>query len=218
MKAMHRLLMLSATYQQSSPRLEGNSTSHDYSSFERRRLRAEELRDAMLAISHELKPGPGREHAFPSPVTATFSQHGPFSAVYEHQQRSIYLMTQRIKRHPFLALFDGPDPNATTADRRPTTVPTQALYFLNSPFVHEMAAKCANHLRANQPNDVQRVNQAWRLTTGRSPSPIEQSEAAVFLAAYRAELTAAGQVDPEAGALAAYVRSLFGSNEFLHLD
>ena len=218
MKAMHRLLMLSATYQQSSPRLEGNSTSHDYSSFERRRLGAEELRDAMLAISHELKPGPGREHAFPSPVTATFSQHGPFSAVYEHQQRSIYLMTQRIKRHPFLALFDGPDPNATTADRRPTTVPTQALYFLNSPFVHEMAAKCATHLRANQPNDVQRVNQAWRLTTGRSPSPTEQSEAAVFLAAYRAELTAAGQVDPEAGALAAYVRSLFGSNEFLHLD
>ena len=52
-------------------------------------------------------------------------------------------MTQRIKRHPFLALFDGADPNATTAVRLATTVPTQALYFLNDPFVHAKAEKYA---------------------------------------------------------------------------
>ena len=218
MKAMHRLLMLSATYQQCGPQVDANSGSDDYSTFERRRLSAEELRDAMLAISHELDAEPGREHAFPSPVTSTFTQHNPFGAVYDHRQRSIYLMTQRIKRHPYLALFDGADPNAPTADRRGTTVPTQALFFLNSPFVHEMAAKCTAHLQASLPNDYDRVIQAWRLTTGRSPTTAEMTEAAVFLGAYQTELKAAGQSNPQLGALTAYVRSLFGSNEFLHLD
>ena len=127
-------------------------------------------------------------------------------------------MTQRLKRHPFLALFDGPDPNATTADRRLTTVPTQALYFLNSPFVYEKSLKCADRLRSAKPDDAQRVELAWRLTTGRAPTESEQSEAAEFLTACRAELLAAGNSDPESAALAAYVRALFGSNEFLFLD
>ena len=241
-KAMHRLIMLSATYQQagqysvtSNPSsvvagtLGGGAPNTgslntdllitDYfSPFERRRLSAEELRDSILAISGELDPTQGRGHPFPSPVSSAYSQHGPFSAVYDHNQRSVYLMTQRIKRHPFLALFDGPDPNATTADRRTTTVPTQALYFLNSPFVHEKSDKCASRLRSTCADDAQQVELAWRLTTARAPTESERAEAAEFLAAYRAELLAAGQTNAEPAALAAYVRSLFGSNEFLHLD
>ncbi len=231
-KAMHRLLMLSATYQQAGQLsvtgdqdVAARRTASDadplnpgYTFFERRRLSAEELRDAILASSGELDPNPGHGHPFPSPVTAAYSQHGPFSAVYDHNQRSIYLMTQRLKRHPFLALFDGPDPNATTAERRTTTVPTQALYFLNSPFVHAKADKCASHLRSACPDEPQQLQLAWRLTTGRLPTETELGEAAEFLAAYRAELVAAGQTDPDAIALAAYVRSLWGSNEFLHLD
>ena len=127
-------------------------------------------------------------------------------------------MTQRLKRHPFLALFDGPDPNATTAERRTTTVPTQALYFLNAPFVHEKADKCARRLRSTCPDEPQQLQLAWRLTTGRLPTETELGEATEFLAAYRAELVAVGQTDPDPIALAAYVRSLWGSNEFLHLD
>ncbi len=236
MKAMQRLMMLSATYQQggkdaattdpSPDALAGlsagprntDSLNSEYSSFVRRRLSAEELRDAILTVSGELDRTPGEGHPFPSPVTSSFTQHAPFSADYEHNQRSLYLMTQRIKRHPFLALFDGPDPNASTPDRRLTTVPTQALYFLNSPFVHEQAAACARRLRAACPEEAQQIALAWRLTTGRAPTEFERVEAADFLAAYRAELSAAGQTNPEPTALAAYVRSLLGSNEFLHLD
>lgn len=66
--------------------------------------------------------------------------------MYEHDKRSVYLMVQRIKRHPFLALFDGADPNSSTAERRLTTVPTQALYFLNDPFVHAKSVKMAERL------------------------------------------------------------------------
>ncbi|NOS69025.1 MAG: DUF1553 domain-containing protein [Verrucomicrobia bacterium] len=216
-KAMHRLIMLSSTYQQANQ--PGDGTSHsDYSAFTRRRLDAEEIRDSILAISGELNTSPATGHPFPSPVTSAYSQHGPFSAAYDNDRRSVYLMTQRIKRHPFLALFDGPDPNASTADRRTTTVPTQALYFLNSPFLHEKAAKCASRLRLACGDESQRIEMAWRLTTGRTPTESERSEAAEFLSAYRAELVAAGQADAEPGALAAYVRSLFTSNEFLHLD
>ena len=147
-----------------------------------------------------------------------FSQHGPFSAVYDNNKRSVYLMVQRIKRHPFLALFDGADPNTTTPDRRATTVPTQALFFLNDPFVHAKAEKCAARLQAACPDEAQRIELANRLALGRSPTGIERTEAAEFLAAYRAEVIATGKGNAATAALAAYVRTLFGSNEFLHLD
>lgn len=232
LKAMHRLIMNSAAYQQSTEPLAADSTSPKtsvglqkasgykglYASFENRRLSAEEIRDAILAISGDLDRTPGKGHPFPSPVTAAFTQHGPYSAVYEHNQRSVYLMTQRIKRHPFLALFDGPDPNATTAERRTTTVPTQALFFLNSPFVHEKATHLATRLRSEFKTDEQRVTRLWKLTAGRIPTSTERDEALVFLKEYQAELRASGQPDVENTALAAYARSLLGSNEFLHLD
>ena len=214
-KAMHRQIMLSATYQQSST---GAASAELLAGFPRRRLSAEELRDSILAISGELDPAPGREHPFPPPTSWGFSQHGPFNAVYDHDKRSVYLMTQRIKRHPFLALFDGADPNATTPDRRTTTVPTQALFFLNDPFVHAKSEKCASRLQAAAPDEPQRIALAHRLVLGRAPSAMELKDGGEFLAEYRAELAAAGQGNPELRALAAYVRTLFGSNEFLHID
>ncbi|MDB6171935.1 MAG: Protein of unknown function (DUF1553)/Protein of unknown function (DUF1549)/Planctomycete [Chthoniobacteraceae bacterium] len=220
-KSMHRLIMLSATYRESSIASaagEEHDTGDLYASFARRRLSAEELRDSILAISGELDLLPGREHPFPSPTSWGFSQHGPFNAVYEHNKRSVYLMTQRIKRHPFLALFDGADPNTTTAERRSTTVPTQALFFLNDPFVHAKAEKCASRLQLASPGEPERIESAWRLALGRLPTETERAEAILFLANYRAELTAAGQGNNEITPLSAYVRALFGSNEFLHID
>ena len=214
-KAMHRLIMLSATYQQDSS---GEGAGEFYNSFARRRLSAEETRDSILAISGELDLTPGREHPFPSPITWGFSQHGPFSAVYDHNQRSIYLMVQRIRRHPFLALFDGADPNASTPERRTTTVPTQSLFFLNDPFVHAKAEKFAQRLLAAQAEESARITTATRLTLGRDPTDVEAAEASGFLAAYRAEMLASGQGNAEIGPMAAYVRTLFGSDEFLTLD
>ena len=239
-KAMHRRMMLSATYQQASvadaaalarvrvsdttPHVLANvatSDSHDpdlYASFPRRRLSAEEIRDAILAVSGELDLSPALEHPFPTPINWGYTQHGPFSAVYDHNQRSVYLMTQRLKRHPFLALFDGADPNATTAERLGTTVPTQALFFLNDPFFHTKAEKWATRLQAASPDEQTRIEHAWLRAIGRSPHAIEQSEATEFLAAYRIELAAAKMDNVETRSLAAYLRTLIGSNEFLHVD
>ncbi len=223
-KAMHRLMMLSATYQQASVAgagtrgTERTEVAEQYVSFARRRLSAEEIRDAILFVSGELDPTPAQEHPFPTPINWGYTQHGPFSAVYDHNQRSVYLMTQRLKRHPFLALFDGADPNATTAERLGTTVPTQALFFLNDPFVHTKAEKWATRLQAASPDEMQRIEHAWLRAIGRPPTEIERGEATEFLAACRTELAAAKMDNVETRALAAYLRTLIGSNEFLHVD
>jgi mono/diheme cytochrome c family protein len=224
-KAMHRLLILSATYQQSSTSnltapndLDESPAADTYAAFARRRLSAEEIRDSILTISGELDRTLARGHPFPSPTGWGFTQHAPFSAVHDHTRRSVYLMTQRLKRHPFLALFDGADPSATTAVRLATTVPTQALYFMNDPFVHSKAEQYASRLQTAWPDDRQRIEQAWHDVLGRSPTDIERTEAVRFLNDYRAEL-AVSKVDRTGlRALAAYVRTLFGSNEFVYLD
>ncbi len=216
-KAMHRLILSSAAYQQ-APVEGGAPEAAAFASFQRRRLSAEEIRDSILAVSGELDETPGRAHPFPSPVTAGYTQHTPFSAVYDHRQRSVYLMAQRIKRHPFLALFDGPDPNATAADRRVTTVPTQALFFLNSPFVHENSGAAARRIVALPCDARRKVAMAWEMALGRGPTESERAEAADFLAECRAELAAQGSPDPDTAALAACLRAIFASNEFLHVD
>jgi len=240
-KSMHRLIMASAAYRQASartlaaeaaavagdtipvtappsPAATDGSTGGTISTFARRRLGAEETRDAILLASGTLDSSPGQGHAFPSPVSWGFTQHGPFSAVYEHHRRSVYLMTQRIKRHPFLALFDGPDPNASTAERRTTTVPTQALYFLNDPFVHASSEAFADRMLASASDEAGQIVASYRFALGRNPGPPEQASAAAFLAAYRSELAAAGLDHGPRPALAAFARVLFGSNEFLTVD
>ncbi len=223
-KAMHRLIILSATYQQSatSGTTEGDAregTLADcFTPFARRRLSAEEIRDSILLKSGELDRAVGRGHPFPSPVDWGFTQHAPFSALYDHDKRSVYLMTQRIKRHPFLALFDGADPNASTAVRQTTTVPTQALFFLNDPFVHTKAEKYAARLQAARPDDPGQIELAWRGVLGRSPTEFEREEGMAFLKEYRDGLASLKRQSRDLRALAAYVRTLFGSNEFIYLD
>ncbi|MCW5558860.1 MAG: DUF1553 domain-containing protein, partial [Verrucomicrobiae bacterium] len=182
------------------------------------RLGAEELRDSILLVSGELDESPGEGHPFPAPTTWGFTQHGPFSAVYDHQRRSVYLMTQRIKRHPFLALFDGPDPNASTPERRLTTVPTQALFFLNDPFVHANADRLAARIGTEADDPAAQVRSAYRRILGRNPAAKESEDGVHFLARYGEELDASGLEKDANRPLAALVRVLFGSNEFLTVD
>lgn len=224
-KAMHRLIMQSATYQQSStplPEMLELATQRDisdtYFHYQRRRLDAEEIRDSLLVLSGTLDTSPGEDHPFPSPITWGFSQHGPYSAVYDHDKRSIYLMVQRIKRHPFLALFDGADPNTSTAVRFGTTVPTQSLFFLNDPLVHQRADAWRDRLITRFPTFAERVDRAVLEATGKPADEKTSALAQRFYERYREELA---DLDPQEGErqiLSAYLRSLFGSNAFLYVD
>jgi hypothetical protein len=210
-KELHRIIVTSEAYQRSAAADEGNVKTDPGDSYlwryPRRRLNAEEIRDAMLAVSGDLDTTPGGPHPFPDSKTWGFTQHGPFSAVYETNRRSVYLMTQRIKRHPFLALFDGPDPNTSTASRQSTIVPTQALFFLNDPFAHARAESLAVRV-LKLPDDKTRVEYVCRLFFGRPAREKDLAIAGRFLT---------NEGDRKA-TCAAWLRVLFASNEFLYID
>ena len=208
-KAMHRLILSSAAYQRASAApAAADPDNRLLAHFPRRRLTAEELRDSLLTASGQLDLTPAEAHPFPAEATWKFSQHNPFNAVYETNKRSAYLMVQRQRRHPFLSLFDGADPNATTAARQTTTVPTQALYFINDPFFHSQADALAKKL-ASLPDDDTRIGKAWSILFQRQPTAVETQRTKSFLASYPADNSAKW---------AAQVRVLMASNEFLHID
>ncbi len=151
----------------------------------------------MLAVSGNLDTTTGGEHPFPPVEKWGFTQHAPFYGIYPTNRRSIYLMQQRLKRHPFLALFDGADPNISTAQRALTTVPTQALYLMNSEFVHDSSQGFAQRLLRERNGVDERLQLAYLVSVGRPPTAVEQKAAVTFLTEYRQALAAAGR--PTAG-------------------
>jgi hypothetical protein len=221
-KAMHRLVMLSATYQLSAGDQKPGFSEKPgfYAAFTRRRLDAESIRDAMLAVGGNLDRAMGGRHPFPPVQQCKFTQHAPFNAVYPTNKRSVYLMTQRIKRHPFLALFDGPDANASTAIRVATTVPTQALFLMNDPLVHEQSAGFARRILTARTDDPGRLELAFVMALARPPTTEETREGLDFLARYRRLMESAHlpASEHDSQAWAAFARTLLARNEFLFVD
>ena len=188
------------------------------SRFPRRRLDAESIRDSILAVSGGLDRTPGGPHPFPPVETWGFTQHAPFKAVYETNHRSLYLMTQRIARHPFLALFDGPDPNSSTAERSLTTTPTQALYMMNDPLVHGEADRLARKLLADIADDASRIDAAHQLLFGRPASEAERQASRQWLDRYLGQLGAVPEGERLPAAWAGFLRTMLASNEFIYVD
>src|SRR5687767_3333339 len=100
----------------------------------------------MLSVSGRLNLERPDAHPFPPIHDWSYTQHNQFRAVYDSSHRSVYLMTQRLQRHSFLALFDGADPNTTTEKRTSAIIPLQALYFMNSPDLKIAAEAFAERL------------------------------------------------------------------------
>jgi len=225
-KALHRQIMISATYRQSA----GAATSENYAKgmavdpnnnhywrFDRRRLSAEELRDSLLVASGQLDKSPGGPYPIPPASGWSYTQHVPFAGVAETDKRSIYMMTVRNRRQPFMGLFDGADPNATTPQRQVTTVPTQALYFLNDAFFHAQAEKVARRI-LTQPDDTGRLDELYRIVFQRTPESRERDAALAFLSNYTSVLADTPAADRPLAAWSAFARVLLSSNEFLYLD
>ena len=141
-----------------------------------------------LTISGELEPGPGGPHPFPHMGTWMFMQHDPFNAVYPSKRRSVYLMTQRIQRHPFLGMFDGADPAISTAQRPLTITPIQALFFMNSELVHQTAGIWAKHLTESQPSKRARWRTPIALLSDGAPTPEEVAGASQIFSSARKTL------------------------------
>ncbi|MBL9166149.1 MAG: PSD1 domain-containing protein [Verrucomicrobiales bacterium] len=223
-KAMHRRIMLSSTYQQSSHRparaVEQDPGNETFSGYPRRRLDAESLRDSLLWLGGDLDLRLPGAHPFPAPKDWKFTQHNPFRAVYDSRHRSVYLMTQRIQRHPYLAIFDGADPAASTAFRTRSTTPLQALHLLNDGLVHEQAKRFAGRIVSGREDQAARIRLSFRQALGRVPAGEEVSLAVAFLDRVRERSRASGASAQTADVESwqAYARTLFRLNEFVYLD
>lgn len=173
----------------------------------------------MLQVGGRLDRSVPQSHPFPAVDTWAFTIHRPFHAVYESNHRSVYLMVQRNRRHPYLALFDAADPNQSIAARQPTTTPTQSLFLMNSPFVHEAAGGFARRIVSLPGDDDEKVRWAFETAHGQVPEESIVRDAAEFVSAYREKLAGKdGAEEPEITAWSALARVLLTSNAFLYVD
>ena len=222
-KSLHRLIMNSRTYQLSSVDDEANLAvdpgNRWHWRYSRRSLDAESIRDAMLTVSGRLDRNVPESHPFPAVDTWAFTIHNPFHAVYDSNHRSVYLMVQRNRRHPYLALFDAADPNQSIATRQPTTTPTQALFLMNSPFVHEASDGLARRVLSVSGDDHAKTRWAFETAHGRIPEDAVVHDAVAFVAAYREKLAGSDAIgEKDVAAWSALARVLLTSNAFLYVD
>jgi hypothetical protein len=209
-KRLHKLLMSSDAYQRKSG---SGERAAALAAFPRRRLTAEELRDTYLKVSGVLDPEPGAAHPFPPEHTWAFTQHTPFADEYDSSKRSVYVMQKRNRRTPFFALFDGPDPNTSTARRDNTTVPTQALWLMNSAFVQSTGDVLAKRTTSGTGDVDKWMTSLYRTLLGRHPSAAERAD--YYLLEYQLY---DGKSGTTPRAWNAYVKALLVSNEVLYVD
>ncbi len=210
LKSLHRLIVTSATYRQSS-RYDAGAAAVDADNrllwrFSPQRLEAEALRDTTLAVAGQLNEqmaGPGyRDFDTFTRNTQFYEMKDPIGAQFN--RRSVYRTWVRSGRNRFLDVFDCPDPSTKTPRRAVTVTPLQALALMNNSFVLRMSERLADRLRREAGDDVgAQVRRAYRLAYNREPDDEELSEAASFVAAQ---------------GLAELCRVIFNSNEFLYVD
>jgi Protein of unknown function (DUF1553)/Protein of unknown function (DUF1549) len=215
-KQMHKLMLLSATYQQSSsPRMSAaipagagdqDPDNQLFSRMNRCRLEGEIIRDSLLAVSGRLNDKMGGPGVFPPlpPESKVSAKDWPVTAaVDEHCRRSVYLFARRNLRIPFLETFDLPDSNQSCPKRQQSTTGPQALALLNSAEVTAAAQALAKRLEKEAPTTDERVTLAFRIAFGRRPSADESASAREFL---------------RESPLSELCRALLNANEFVYVD
>lgn len=216
-KKLHRRILLSSAYRQSSA-FNAASAKVDPDNkllwrFNRRRLEGEAIRDSMLAVSGALNTkmyGPG---VFP-PLPAGMTTRGGWKKNEDDadaSRRSVYIFVRRNTRYPMIETFDMPDTHESCARRNNTVTPMQALELMNNNLVMEWSrdfAKLVKNDRGLTP-DAQ-IDRAWRLAYSRPADDQEKLKAVGFLQKQQA----AGSTSP----LADLCHVLLNSNEFLYIN
>jgi hypothetical protein len=201
LKSLHRSILMSATYQQSSvgdaANLETDPDNRYLWRMNRRRLEVEPWRDAVLAVSGQLDREMG----------GTSSQLND-----GHRRRTLYGYVSRHQLNDLLRLFDFPDPNITAGERSVTTVPLQQLFVLNSGFMIGQSRALAARLSKEADSDTGRVERMFRLLYGRQPTDEEQQAAGRFLA------ESEKQPDDSLSTLEQFCLAMLGTNEFAYID
>ena len=194
MKPMHRMMVLSSTYRQSSAAAaEARASEKDPENrllwkFNRRRLEAEELRDTMLAVAGKLnREAGGKSIMIPVEQELVESLYKPdqwqvAQDPEEHNRRSVYLIAKRNLRLPFMEVFDQPALMTTCAAREASTHAPQALELLNGRTSNQLAEALAKRLvREVGTNPEQLTERAYLLARGRMPTDDEKKLAVTFI-------------------------------------
>ncbi|HWN96606.1 MAG TPA: DUF1549 and DUF1553 domain-containing protein, partial [Methylomirabilota bacterium] len=189
-KQMHKLVLLSETYQQSS-RASAQALARDpenkmFSRQNHLRLEGEAIRDSLLVISGRLNAkvgGPSVLPPIPPDITSTSKNWTPSADSADHTRRSLYIFARRNLRFPFLEVFDAPDSNLSCPERGRSTTAPQSLTLLNSDEVMSAAKATAARVMKETKSPEQQIERAFRLTIGRGPSAKEHDLTREFLAA-----------------------------------
>ena len=219
-KNLHRLIVLSSTYQQSSPTsTEYSVLSTQYSKdpdnrllwhFPRRRLEAEAIRDSLLAVSGRLDRtagGPAITHV--KNREFLFDHTSTDGTKYDSRRRSIYLPVVRNNLYDVFQLFDTTDATVTKGDRATTTVATQALFYMNSELVADCAKSLADRLK-DIPSPAGQIEGLYRMSLGRAPSVKEAERVIAALASFKSDGVGTG--------LALVCQAVLSSNEFAYVE
>jgi hypothetical protein len=224
-KAMHRLIMLSSTYQMST-RYNSEAALADPENrlhwrMSRRRLEAESIRDAILAVSGELDATMGgtllgvKNHAY---VYSTVTIEG---VVYNTNRRSVYLPVVRSGLYDVFQAFDFADPSVSSGLRVPTTVAPQALFMMNDRLVLRCSEAMARRLLERPGlDDAGRIQHAYLAAYGRPPVEKEIARASESLRRFGSVLEAQGVAQPDCRLRAwqGLCQAMIAASEFIYLD
>jgi hypothetical protein len=229
-KSMHRLIMLSNTYQMSSLSDGSNEQTDAQNRYlwrmNRRRLEAEALRDSVLAVAGNLNLKMGGRPVIP-PLSQEersglwSNDQWPVSLdPEEHSRRSVYLYVKRSFPYPMFAAFDMPDTSVSCPRREATTVAPQALAMLNSDFMMVQAQQLATRLQKECGDDPERwVSTAWQGAFSRLPSQSEREKALQFLSRNEDHEAATQSSQPSKSlGLVELCLVIFNMNEFMYVD
>jgi hypothetical protein len=188
LKPLHRLILTSQAWQQRTSRGPGEL----WRRVSLRRLSAEEIRDAMLAVSGALNRepfGPAIRPWVPAEAISKINANDGWAPdVVDGPatwRRSVYIHRKRVGLFPMLNVFDAAEPTTSCARRASTTTPLQALDLLNSRFVLDPARLFAGRLDREAGADAsERIDRAWRWCTGRPPTPAESERCRELAAAH----------------------------------
>jgi mono/diheme cytochrome c family protein len=238
LKEMHRLLMNSAAYRQSSAH-NAAAAGKDPANrllwrYRRWRLEGEAVRDASLSIAGELNLKMHGPSIFPELPEGVSTRGGwPVTAdPAERNRRSVYVFVRRNQRFPLFEAFDFPDTHEPCARRSVTNTAPQALMLFNSELALQPAQALAGRLFREAPTPEARIERAYRLAFGRAPETAERELAQQFVGRQTEVIrkrVAAGrpvalprnapQVDPAEGAAwVDFCHALLNANEFLYVD
>lgn len=220
-KKLHRLIMTSQAYRQSSavtPELERQDPENKLlSRMPLRRLEAEELRDALLYTSGELD-----EAKYGQPVAVEVRKDGLVTAKRTDTgwRRSVYIRHRRKEMPTFLEVFDLPQMNPNCTERKISNVVSQPLLLVNNKMVHELAAYFADRVRQEAGEEpAAQIKEAYRLAFQRAPSSAELELALNSLKLLNPPTeTGSEKESTAADGFTEYCHVLLNSAEFLYID